>query len=114
MANRPVFNNNAQRKVSTGLGSGSILAQRIMAMFGLGQAHQSPISKPAYVRKARTDWKRHPNLGEGERARRRKQIAKGMLNYENGLRRNECVVGSPTGQKIFDNPQQAMFYAECN
>jgi hypothetical protein len=114
MANRPVFNNNKQRKVSTGLGSGSILAAKIMAMFGLGKAHQSPISKPAYVRKPRTDWKRHKNLGVGERARRVRQIAKGMLNYENGLRRNDCVVGSPTGQKIFDTPQQAMFYVESD
>ena len=90
------------------------LAMRVMQSIGLGDTKVAELLdiKPARVKFNRSKYQ--PHQGEGEMARRRKQIAKGQLQFSNGLRTNMCVVSSPVGQKIFDTPQQAMFYMESD
>jgi hypothetical protein len=75
MANRPVFNNNAQRKQSRG-GDTNLVAT-VMAMLGLGGHKLNAISGPAVRRKSATNWRNHLT-GVGEAARRVRQGLAGM------------------------------------
>lgn len=86
----------------------SNMLARFMSMIGLAD-HE------AFVPKLKHRGSKHePHQGAAEKAKRRSQIANGLLSYENGFRSNDCVVGSPTGDKVFDSPQQAMFYLEAD